>query len=116
MFFEAWSADESGVDAKLFFGMLMTATTATPPRIILRRDKQLDPSSESGDIPDSESFVCVGVFIAICSVALGSEVECLQIFLEETKSDIYAFLSWVPSQLKNAVNKTRTTSLAAYAT
>jgi hypothetical protein len=76
MFFEAWSADESGVDAKLLFGMLMAATTATPPRIILRRDKQLDPSSEPGDIPDSASFVCVGIFIAICSVALGSEFEC----------------------------------------
>jgi hypothetical protein len=53
MFFEGWFAIESGVDAKLFFGMLMAATTATPPRIILRRDIQLDPSSGSGDIPDS---------------------------------------------------------------
>jgi hypothetical protein len=51
----------------------MAAKTAAPPRIILRRDKQFDPSSESGDIPDSASFVCIGMFIAISSVALGSE-------------------------------------------
>jgi hypothetical protein len=63
-----------------------------PPRIILRRDKQPNSSSESGDIADSASFICVGIFIALCSVALGSEVECLQIailvFLEETNLDI----------------------------
>jgi hypothetical protein len=91
-FFEGWSVVESGVDAKLFFGRLMAATTAAPPRIILRRDKQLDPSSESADIPDSASFFCVGMFIAISSVTRGSEVECLHIaflaFLEETNSDI----------------------------
>jgi hypothetical protein len=46
IFFGGWSAIEGGVDAKLFFGILMAATTATPPRIILRRDKHLDPSSE----------------------------------------------------------------------
>jgi hypothetical protein len=90
VFFEGWSVVERGVDAKLFFGRLMAATTAAPRRIILRRDKQLDPSSESGDMPDSASFVCVGMFIAISSVALGSEAECLQIaflaFLEETNS------------------------------
>ena len=74
LFFEGWSVVESGVDAKLFFGRLMAATTAAPPRIILRWDKQLDPLSESGDIADSASFVCVCMFIAICSVALGSEV------------------------------------------
>ena len=45
----------------------------------LRRDKQLDPSSESGNIPDPGSFVCVGMFIAISPVAPGGEVECLQI-------------------------------------
>ena len=43
LFFEGWSVVESGVDAKLFFGRLMAATTAAPPRIILRRDKQLHP-------------------------------------------------------------------------
>ena len=79
LFFEGWSIIESGVDARLFFGRLMAATTAAAPRIILRRDKYLDPSPESGDIPDSASFVCVGMFIAISSVALGSEIECLQI-------------------------------------
>ena len=79
LFFEGWSVVESGVDAKLFFGRLMAATTAAPRRIILRRDKQLDLSSESGDIPDSASFVCVGMFIAISSVARGSEAEGLQI-------------------------------------
>jgi hypothetical protein len=87
---EGRSAIEGGVDAKLFFDMLIAATTAAPPRIILRRDKQLDPSPELGDIPDSASFVCVGMFIAICSVALGSEVGCLHIaflvFLEEANS------------------------------
>jgi hypothetical protein len=48
LFFQGWSVVESGVDAKLFFGRLMAATTAAAPRITLRRDKQLDPSSESG--------------------------------------------------------------------
>jgi hypothetical protein len=42
---------------------------AAAPRITLRRDKQLDPSSEAGDILDSTSFVCVGMFIVISSVA-----------------------------------------------
>jgi hypothetical protein len=79
LLFEGWSVVESGVDAKLFLGRLMAATTAAPRRIILRRDKQLDPWLESGDIPDSASLVCVGMFIAISSVALGSEAECLQI-------------------------------------
>ena len=50
LFFEGWSVVESGVDAKLFFGRLMATTTDAPARIILRRDRQLDPSSsESGD-------------------------------------------------------------------
>ena len=40
---------------------------------IFRRDKQLDTPSESRDIPDSTSFVCVGMFIAISSGARGSE-------------------------------------------
>jgi hypothetical protein len=79
LFFEGWSIVESGVDAEPFFGRLMAATTAAPRRIILRRDKQLDPSSESGDIVDPASFVCIGMFIAISFVALGSEIECLQI-------------------------------------
>src|ERR1700722_16635941 len=71
LYFEDWSVVESGVDAKLFLGRLMAATTAAPRRIILRRDKQLDPSLESGDIPDSASSVCVGMFIAISSIAFG---------------------------------------------
>jgi hypothetical protein len=79
LFFEGWSVVGSGVDAKLFLGRLMAATTAAPRRIILRRDKQLDLSLESGDIPDSASFIGVGMFIPISSVALGSEAECLQI-------------------------------------
>ena len=49
LFLEGRPVVESGVDAKLLFGRLMTATTDAPPRIILRRDRQLDPSSESGD-------------------------------------------------------------------
>jgi hypothetical protein len=49
LFFEGWSVVESGVDAKLFFGRLIAATIAAPPRVILRRDNQLDTSSESGD-------------------------------------------------------------------
>ena len=73
LFFEAWSVVEGGVDAKLFFGRLMAATTAAAPRITLRRDKQLDPSSESGDIPDPASFVCVGMFMAISFDAPSSE-------------------------------------------
>jgi hypothetical protein len=81
LFFEVWSVVESGVHAKLFFGRLMAATTAAPQRIILRRDKQLDPSSESGDIPGSASSVCVGMFMALSSVAFGSEAACLQIAL-----------------------------------
>ena len=76
LFFEGRSVVESGVDATLFFGRLMAATTAAPQRIILRRDKQLDPSSESGDLLDRASFVCLGMFIAISSVALGSETDC----------------------------------------
>src|ERR1700721_2271029 len=79
LFFEGWSVVESGADAKLFFGRLMAATTAAAPRIILRRDKQLDPSSVSGDIAVPASFVCVGMFIEISFVSLGSEIECLQI-------------------------------------
>jgi hypothetical protein len=90
LFFNGWSFIESGVDAGLFFGKLMAATTAAAPRIILRRDKQLDPSSESGDILDSTSFVCVGMFIAISSVAPGHEAERSQIaflaFLEATNT------------------------------
>src|ERR1700675_2376728 len=78
LFFEGWSVVESGVDAKLFFGTLMAATTAAP-RIILRRDKRLDPSLESGDMPDSALFVRVGMFMAISSVAFSSESECFQI-------------------------------------
>ena len=105
LFFEGWSVVESGVDAKLFFGRVMAATTAAAPRIILRRDKQLDPSSESGDIPDPASFVCVGMFIAISSVALGREAECLQIafleFLEETDSGITTGFSFIR---KNGLN------------
>jgi hypothetical protein len=57
----------------------MAATTAAPRRIILRQDKQLDSWLESGDIPDSASFPCVGMFMTISSVALDSEIECLQI-------------------------------------
>ncbi|WP_433965492.1 hypothetical protein [Tunturiibacter gelidiferens] len=75
LFFNGWSFIESGVDAGLFFGRLMAATTAAAPRITLRRDKQLDSSSESGDIRDFTSFVCVGMFIAISSVAPGREAE-----------------------------------------
>ncbi|WP_433965213.1 hypothetical protein [Tunturiibacter gelidiferens] len=75
LFFNGWSFIESDVDAGLFFGRLIAATTAAAPRITLRRDKQLDPSSESVDILDSTSFVCVGMFIAISSVARGREVE-----------------------------------------
>jgi hypothetical protein len=70
LFFEGGSVIGSAVDAGLFFGRLMAATTAAVPRITLRRDKQLDPSSERGDILDSTSFICVGMFIAISSVAL----------------------------------------------
>ncbi|HMG03487.1 MAG TPA: hypothetical protein VK596_10165 [Edaphobacter sp.] len=91
LFFQGWSVGESVVDAKLFFGRLMAATTAAPPRIILRRDKLLDPSSESGDTSDSGSFIWFGMFIAISFVALGSEAECLQIaflaFIAETNFD-----------------------------
>jgi hypothetical protein len=76
LFFEGSSVVESGVDAKLFLGTPMAATTAAPQRIILRRDKQLDPSPESEDIPDRASFVCFDMFIAISSVALGSETDC----------------------------------------
>jgi hypothetical protein len=99
LFFEGWSVVEGRVDAKLSFGMLMAATAAAPPRIILRRDRQADPLSELGDIADSAAFFGVGMFIAIYSLALGSEVEGLQIallaFLEETNSDIttgFAFI------------------------
>ena len=49
LLFEGFSIVEGGVDAKLFFGRHMAATTDAPLRIILRRDTQLDPSSESGD-------------------------------------------------------------------
>jgi hypothetical protein len=69
LLFEGWSFIEGSVDARLFFGRLMVATTAAAPRITLRRDKQLDSSSEAGDILDSASFLRVGVFIAISSVA-----------------------------------------------
>jgi hypothetical protein len=90
LFFNGWSFIESGVDAGLFFGRLMAATTAAAPRITLRRDKQLDSSSESGDIRDFTSFVCVGMFIAISSVAPGREAERSQIafldFLEVTNT------------------------------
>jgi hypothetical protein len=90
--FERWCVVESGVDAKLFLGRLMAATTAAPRRIILRGDKQLDLSLESKEMPDSASSVCVGMFTAISSVALGSEADCSQLaflaFLEETNSDI----------------------------
>jgi hypothetical protein len=99
LFFEGWSVVESGANAKLFFGRVMAATTAAAPRIILRRDKQLDPSSESGDTPDPASFVCVGMFIAISSVALGREAECVQIafleFPEETDSGITTGVSFI---------------------
>jgi hypothetical protein len=88
LFFEGWSVVESGADAKLFFGRHITATTAAPRRIMLRRDKQIDPSLESADMPDSASFVCVGMFIAISSVALGSEIESLQIALLASHSAI----------------------------
>jgi len=54
----------------------------------LRRDKQLDRSLKSGDVPDSASFLCVGMFIAISSVALGSEIESLQIALLASHSAI----------------------------
>jgi hypothetical protein len=77
LFFEGWSVVESGVDARLFFVRPMAATTTAPPRVILRRDKQLDLSWESGDIPDSASFVCAGILIAISSDVLGTEAECL---------------------------------------
>ena len=60
LFFEDCSALESGVDARLSFGRLMAATAAAPPKITLRRDKRLDPSSESGEIPNSASVVCAG--------------------------------------------------------
>ena len=79
LFFEPWSVIESDVDARPFFGRLRAATTAAAPKITLRRDKRLNPSSESGNILDSASFVCVGMFIAISSVAPGGEAECLQI-------------------------------------
>src|SRR5260370_4695971 len=79
LFFEVSSVIESGVDARLFFGRLMAATTAAAPRIMLRRDRQLDPSSKSGDILDSASFVCVVMFIAISSVAPDREAERSQI-------------------------------------
>src|SRR5260370_21701499 len=59
LFFESWPVVESGVDAEPFFGRLMATTTAAPPRIILRRDKQLDPSSESGDIADSATIAAI---------------------------------------------------------
>ena len=75
LFVERWSVVESGVDARLFFGRLKAATAAAAPRITLRRDKQLDPSSESGDILDSAFFVCVGMFIAISFVGPGCEAE-----------------------------------------
>jgi hypothetical protein len=90
LLFEGWSFIEGSVDARLFFGRLMAATAAAAPRITLRRDKQLDPSSKSGDILDSASFVCVGMFIAIASVAPGREAERSQIaflaFLEATNT------------------------------
>ena len=73
LFFEGWFVVESRVDAKLFFGRLMAATTAAPPRIILRRDKQLDPPLASRYTPESASFVCVGMFIAMCSVPLAGK-------------------------------------------
>jgi hypothetical protein len=69
LLFEGWSFIEGSVDARLFFGRLMAAAAAAAPRITLRRDKQLDPSSEVGDILDSTSFVCVGMFIVISSIA-----------------------------------------------
>ena len=88
-FFEGWPVVENGVDAKLFFGRLRAATTAAPRRIILLRDKQLDPSLESANILASGSPVCVGMFIAISSVALGIEAECFQIaFLSFSKGPI----------------------------
>jgi hypothetical protein len=98
LLFEVRSVVESGVDARLFFGKPMAATTAAPQRIISRRDKQLDPSSESGDIPDRASLVCLGTFITISSVAHSSEIECLQIAswpLEETNRPLLypSFLS-----------------------
>ena len=71
LFFEPWSVIESDVDARPFFGRLRAATTAAAPKITLRPDKRLNPSSESGNILDSASFVCVGMFIAISSVAPG---------------------------------------------
>ena len=108
---------ESGVDAGLFFGRLMAATTAAAPRITLRRDKQLDSPSESGGIRDFTSFVCVGMFIAISSVAPGREAERSQIaflaFLEATNTTRTS-AGFHPAEA--AVNKTRTTNLAAYAT
>jgi hypothetical protein len=92
LFFEGWPVVESGVAAKLFFGRLMAATTAAPPRIILRRDKQLDPSSESGDLLDRASFVCIGMFIAISSVALGSEIESCKLLLGLSRGPHRPFL------------------------
>ena len=68
LLFEGWPFIEDSVDARLFFGRLMAATAAAAPRITLRRDKQLDPALESGDILDSTSFVCVGMFIVISFV------------------------------------------------
>ena len=49
LLFEGCSVVEGAVDAKLFFGRLMAATTDAPPRIVLRRNRQLDRSSGSGD-------------------------------------------------------------------
>jgi hypothetical protein len=50
-------------------------------------------------MPDSAALVGVGMFIAICSLTLGSEVECLQIafpvILEETNADIATGLAFI---------------------
>jgi hypothetical protein len=120
LFVEGWSVVESGVDAKPFFCGLMAATTAAPLRIILRRDKQLDSSSESGATPDFASFVRIRMFIAIPSVGLGSEVERLQIaFLASLDETTIAFITPTSAGFHPAdllVNKFGTTSLAAYAT
>jgi hypothetical protein len=120
LFVEGWFAAERGVDARSFFGRLMVATTAAPPRITFRRDKQLDSSSESGATPDFASFVRVRMFIAIPSVGLGSEVERLQIaFLASLDETTIAFITPTSAGFHPAdllVNKFGTTSLAACAT
>jgi hypothetical protein len=50
----------------------MVAKIAAPPKIILRRDTQLDLSPEWSERPDSASFVCVGMFIALPQLRLAS--------------------------------------------